>query len=55
MSVARKHLEYLSRLEPKDYLDQTLFAFGKEALSRLDNRENAQDYTAQFLDGKRPE
>ena len=55
LSVARKHLEYLSRLEPKDYLDQTLFAFGKEALSRLDNRENAQDYTAQFLDGKRPE
>ena len=55
LSVARNHLEYLSRLEPKDYLGQTLFAFGKEALSRLDDREKAQDYTAQFLDGKRPE
>ena len=55
LSVARTHLEHLNAMQSEDYLGQTILAYGKEALSRLDDREKAQDYTAQFLDGERPE
>jgi len=53
--IARGLLEHLSSVTPNDYLSEMVRGFGNEALLYLEDRARAQDYTAQFLDGKRPQ
>jgi len=40
---------------PQDHLGQTLQAYGQEALSRIENRDDVRDYVGMFLDGETPE
>ena len=51
---ARLVLTELTNMSPSDHLGQTLKAYGEEALTRIEDREEVRDYVGLFLDGKMP-
>jgi len=51
---ARLILMELETMTPLDHLGETLKAYGLEALTRIEDRDDASDYAGMFLDGKMP-
>lgn len=52
---AEQILSQMIALQPKDYLGEVLQGYAKEALLRIDDRDEVEDYVGRFLDGKVPE
>ena len=51
---ARRILSEIVVLQPKDYLEEVLQSYAKEALAKLDDRDEVRDYALLFLSGKTP-
>jgi len=54
VTMAYALLNRLIAAKPTDHLSQTVLGYGREALTIMEDRGAAQDYTGQFLDGKKP-
>lgn len=52
---ARLILIDLASMRPEDHLGKTLQAYGREALTRIEDRDEVRDYVGMFLDGDMPE
>ena len=52
---ARLILIDLASMRPEDHLGKTLQAYGREALTRIEDRDEVRDYVGMFLDGDTPE
>lgn len=52
---ARLILSEMDTLEPTNHLGAVLQSYAKEALARIEDRDDVRDYTDMFLEGKRPE
>jgi len=52
---ARAILNEVIGMRPQGHLEKILQAYGREALTRIEDRDAVRDYVEMFLDGETPE